>query len=167
MSSDCNATCWTPGPPKNSRYSSIWLLRALVELDPVVHLSELDVADDVVDRPQPDAGRGPPVRPGDLLETGQKRPRVLLAVDERVDVLAVGSDRRALNTAEVILDPVRLDDSACASLHGLPVGLAGVRHRQRRVLHTVAVHAGEARDLTVALHSARQDETDVSLLDNV
>ena len=27
MSSDCIATCWTPGPPWNSRYSSIWLFR--------------------------------------------------------------------------------------------------------------------------------------------
>ena len=27
MSSDCSAMCCTPGPPKNSRYSSIWLLR--------------------------------------------------------------------------------------------------------------------------------------------
>jgi hypothetical protein len=27
MSSDCKAMCCTPGPPKNSRYSSIWLLR--------------------------------------------------------------------------------------------------------------------------------------------
>ena len=27
MSSDCMAMCWTPGPPWNSRYSSIWLFR--------------------------------------------------------------------------------------------------------------------------------------------
>ena len=110
MSSDCMATCWTPGPPWNSRYSSIWLFRfpsagslignlifpspsvmtfdmsaeysveflvrevrqlreakdARVELDPLVHAAELDVADDMVDRDQATPRPGAVQRDGDV-----------------------------------------------------------------------------------------------------
>src|SRR6476620_5017108 len=46
--------------------------RPLVELDPVIHASELDVADDVVDRPQADtADWGTAVRAHDFVKAGE------------------------------------------------------------------------------------------------
>src|SRR6266566_6418676 len=54
--------------------------RALVELNPVVHTAELDVADDVVDRLQADTGRRPAVRPRHFLKARQERTVVVLAV---------------------------------------------------------------------------------------
>ena len=50
---------------------------------------------------------------------GEVRARVVGAVDERVDVLAVGRDRRQLDAAVLVLDPARLGDAARAALDGL------------------------------------------------
>ena len=110
---------------------------------------------------------GPAVRPRDFLEAGQERAGVVLAVDERVDVLAVGRDRRQLDAAEVVFDPVRLDHAAGTALHGLAVRLTCVRDGERRVLDAVPVRAGEAGDLAVAAQTARQHEADVALLEQV
>ena len=109
---------------------------ALVEADPLVHPAELDVADDVVDRDQPDARSGRAVRRhGDV--AGEVRPRVLGAVDEGVDVVAVRRDRRELDAAGVVLDPVRLDDSARAALHCLAVGVRRIGDGERDVADAV------------------------------
>src|SRR5436305_11419897 len=83
----------------------------LIELDPVVHPAELDIADAMVDRDQADArARVPVARDGDV--AGHVRALVAGPVDERVDRLAVGGDRRQLDRAVRILDPVRLGDAA-------------------------------------------------------
>jgi len=66
-------------------------------------------------------------------------PVVVVATDERVDVLPVRRDRRQLDPAEVVLHPVRLDDAPRTALHGLAVGLGRVRHRERDVLDAVPV----------------------------
>ncbi len=84
-----------------------------------------------------------------------------------MDVLAVGRDRRKLDAAEVVLDPTRFGHAARTTLHGLPIGLSRVGNGQSGVLHAVAVRAGEARDLAVAAQAARQDETDVALLQQI
>src|SRR5262249_37660817 len=139
--------------------------RALVELDPVLHAAELDVADDVVDVDEADAAGAVRRRLRDV--TRQVRARVLAAVHEAVDDVAVRPDRGELDAAELVVDPVRLDDAAGAALHGLPVRLLRVRNAERDVLRAVAVPAGEARDLRVLAQSAREDEADVSLLEDI
>ncbi|MDF2754385.1 MAG: hypothetical protein K0S82_2768 [Gaiellaceae bacterium] len=157
----------------NSRYSSIWLFRfpsapedALVELDPVIHPAELDVADDVVEGDQPDpAGRLSVLDRGPV--AGQVRPRIVPTVHERVDDLAVGADRRQLDTAELVLDPARLGNSACAPLDGLAVRLLRARDLQPDRLGAVPVPAGELGDLVLGAEAARQDEADVALLEHV
>ena len=110
----------------------------LVELDPLVHPAELDVADDVVDGDEPDAARRSAVR-RDRDGARQVRARVLGAVDEGVDVVAVRRDRRELDAAVVVLDPVRLDDAARAALDRLPVRVRGVGDGERDVAHAVAL----------------------------
>src|SRR5688500_2829208 len=139
---------------------------ALVELDPVVHPAELDVADDVVERAQSDARPSLAVF-GRSAVAGEVRPRVLAAVDERVDRVAVGADRGELDAAELVLDPVRLGDPACAALDGRPVRVPRACDLERDDLRAVAVRTGEARDLAVRSEAARQDEADVALLDDV
>ena len=141
--------------------------RALVELDPVVHPAELHVADHVVDRFQADTGRGPAVRPSDFLKTGEERTGVLVAVHERVDVLAVRRDRRQLDAPEVVLDPVGVDYAARTALHRLAIRLTCVRNGERGVSDAVPVRTGEAIDLAVPPQAARQHEADVALLDQV
>src|SRR3954470_12079291 len=141
--------------------------RPFVKLDPVVHPAELDVPDDVVDRSQTDAGRRSPVRPCDLAVTREERPGVLAPVDEGMDVVAVRGDRRPLDPAEVVFGPMRLAHSTGSTLNRLPIGVGRIRDGQRRVLDTVAMGAGEAGDLAVRAETARQDEADVGLLDDV
>jgi len=84
-----------------------------------------------------------------------------------VDVVAVRGDRRPLDPAEVVLGPVRLADSTGSTLNRLPIGVRRVGHCQRRVLHTVAVGTREAGDLAVRAETARQDEANVVLLEDV
>src|SRR5207249_4857494 len=98
---------------------------------------------------------------------GQIDAVVRRAVDERVHYVAVRRDRRELDLAELVLDPMRLGDAGRAALHGLTVRLLRVWHAQRDVLRAVAVLAREARDLGVLAHPARDDEADVALLEHV
>src|SRR5712691_6413729 len=137
---------------------------ALVELDPVLHPAELDVADAVVDRAEADAV---PLGRVDRLVARQVEPGVVGAVHERVHRVAVGGDRRQLDPAELVLDPAGLDDAARAALHGLPVRLGRVRDGERDVLDAVAVAAGVVRDLVLLSQRAGDDETDVALLEHV
>jgi hypothetical protein len=137
-----------------------------VVLHPVIHAAELDVADDVVDREQAEAGRRHPVlvHPDVAREV---RARVVVPVHERVDVLAVRADGGQLDTPKVVLEPVRLDDADRAALDGVPVGVLGARHGQRHILDAVSVRAREARDLAVRPQPARDDEPDVVLFEHV
>ena len=139
---------------------------ALVELDPLVHLPELDVADDVVDRDQADAAAGVPVR-RERDVAGQIGPRVVGAVDEAVDVLAVGGDRGQLDAAVLVLHDMRLDDAARPAGDSLAVGRRDVGHLQRDVLGRIAVLRGEADDRAVGAKAAREHEPDLALLENV
>ena len=139
---------------------------ALVELDPVVHPAELDVADDVVDVQEADAAAGVAVRRhGDV--AGQERAAVVGTVHERVDGVAVGRDRGALDLAELVLVGLRLHDAASAARDRLAVGLRRVGHGQRDVADAVAVLRVVLRDLVLLAQRARDDEADVSLLEHV
>src|SRR5829696_1651689 len=139
---------------------------ALVELDPLVHLPELDVADDVVDRDQADAAAGAAVlRERDV--AGEVRPLVVGAIDEAVDVLAVGGDRGQLDPAVLVLHDMRLDNAARSASDGLVEGRRGVWHLQRDVLRRIAVLRREADDRAVGAKPAREHEPDLALLEHV
>jgi hypothetical protein len=117
----------------------------LVELDPVLHAAELDVADDVIDVLEANA-RVAPIRR--LLRDVARQVRAFVAgaIDERVDDVAVGCDRRELDLAELVLDPARLGYTARAALHRLAVRVRRIGHAERDVLHAVAVEEGELAD---------------------
>src|SRR5215831_2132067 len=139
---------------------------ALVELHPVVHTAELDVSDDVIEKLQGDPGRGLAVldrRP----VAGEVGARVVLAVHEGVDDVAVGRDRRELDSSVLVFGPVRLGDALRAALDRLPVGLGGARDAQRDALRGVAVTARELGDLAVGTKAAREHEPDLLLLEHV
>ena len=76
-----------------------------VPVGPVVHLSELDVADDVVDAQDADVVTGHVAR----RVAGQERSVVVVERDERVQRVAVRVDRRAAHSPVLIGDVVRLD----------------------------------------------------------
>src|SRR5512133_782750 len=139
---------------------------ALVELDPVVHATELDVADDMVERLQADARTGVAVL-GRRDVAGQVGARVLATVDEGVDHVAVGPDRGQLDAAEVVLEPVRLGDPARAALDCLAICVSGARHLQPDALRRVPVAAGVLRDLAVVAEATRHEQADVALLEHV
>ena len=138
----------------------------LVELDPVVHLPELDVADEMIEPQEADAGVAVAVR-RDRDEAGQERAGVVGAIDERVDRVAVRRDRRALDLPELVLDGVRLGDAARAARNGLAIRLRRVGHGERDVLDAVAVLREVARDLVLLAQRARDDEADLALLEDV
>ena len=96
-----------------------------------------------------------------------ERARVVLAVDERVDRVAVRRDRRRLDRAELVLLAHRLDDAARAALHGLAVRLGRVGNGERDVLHAVAVARVVLRDVALLADGGRHDEPDVALLEHV
>ncbi len=139
---------------------------ALVELHPAVHLPELDVADDVVDGDQPGALAAVPVR-RERDVAGEVRAVVLGSIDERVHVLAVGPDRRELDAAVLVLEPLRLGDPAGSPLHGLPVGVSSVRNLEGDVLRRVAMLRRKTADVAVGTNPAREHEADLALLEHV
>ena len=115
---------------------------------------------------EPTPRAGPAVR-GNRLVPGQVRPAVLGAIDEPVDVVAIRRDRRELDTARVVLDPVRLDHAAGAALHGLAVRVRRIRDGERDVAHAVALRRGPLADFAVAAEAARENEADLPLLEHV
>ena len=75
----------------------------LVELDPLVHLAKLDVADDMVNRGEASLARPRGVSASMAAKAWQERPGVVLALDEGVQRLAVGVDAGALDVAMLIV----------------------------------------------------------------
>src|SRR2546430_14399972 len=84
---------------------------ALVVGDPLVEPPQLDVADNVVDaREQPRVAAF-----GDRVEAGEEGALIAIALDERVQGLAVGGDRRHPDRAGVIRRLPRLAPAARAA----------------------------------------------------
>src|SRR5438874_13787369 len=98
---------------------------------------------------------------------GYERAAVVRAVDEGVDRVAVGRDRRALDGAELVLVAPRLHDAAGTARDRLAVGLRRVGHGERDVADAVAVARVVLRDLVLLTERARDDEADVTLLEHV
>src|SRR5262245_39603555 len=139
---------------------------ARVEVDPLVHTAELDVAHDVVDGDQPDPACGTAVR-RDGLVPRQIRAGVLRAVHEGVDVVAVRRDRRNLDAPRIVFLPVRLDDATGAALHCLAVGVGRVGHGESDVADAVSLRLRPPADVRVGAQPARHHEADVALLEDV
>src|SRR5215207_3983875 len=72
-----------------------------------------------------------------------------------------------VDAAELVVDPVRLLNSAGAALHCLPVCLTRARYLERDAPGAVSVPARELRDFTVHAHPAREHEANVALLEHV
>jgi hypothetical protein len=140
---------------------------ALVELHPVVHAPELDVADDVIDQLQADAERNLSVSRLDRAIARKVWAGIVLAVDEGVDRLAVGPDGRELDAAVLVLEPARLVDSARSALERLAVCLGCVRDAEGDVLDAVPVHVRMACNLVVGPQRARDDEASVALFEHI
>src|SRR4029453_13973992 len=131
----------------------------LVELDPLVHPAQLDVADHVVDSLQADRGqRGGDRGPGG--EPGQERPVVAGAVEQRVDGVAVGGDGRPADDAVLVLVVARLEHAGGAPLGGGGIGGGGVGHGQGDVADPVAVAGDVVGDLGAGPQGAGQDQPD-------
>jgi hypothetical protein len=138
---------------------------AAVELHPLVHLAELDVADHVVDGLEEALGlqaggdRGLPVHDRAAgHEAGQERPVVLRPVDQRVRGVAVGGDRGHPDRAVLVGDVVRLGDAAGAGGGGMGVRLVDVGHGQRDVLDAVAVLGDVVRAGRAGVHRPGDQE---------
>jgi hypothetical protein len=133
---------------------------ALVVGDPVVHPTELDVADSVVELRE-EAKLVPAL---DRRETRQERSPIGAAFDEGVDGLAVRGDRGEPDKAVLVLELVGLVDAGGAPLERRPVGGRGVGHRERERAHAVAVRGHVCRDGARADEGRGQDEPHVSVL---
>ena len=106
-----------------------------IETSPLVHLPQLDVADNVVDEPQPHGiarnHRGAVAR--------QEGAVVVIVRDERVQRVAVGVDSGVPHRSVLVAERLRLACHLRAALYG--GGEAGIRvaNVERDVAHAVAV----------------------------
>jgi hypothetical protein len=75
----------------------------------------------------------------DLTESGKEESVVVATFDERMDRVAVRSDRRNDYLAIIVAHDVRLLLRNRASLHGGRVRVTRVVHPQRVILHAVAM----------------------------
>ena len=137
----------------------------LVVVDPLVHVAEPDVADDVVDRHQPHVV-GVLRRLGAALIAGKEGALVAVALDEQVLRVAVGRDRGQPDAAVLVLDPMRGEDPAGAVAHRVVVGGLGVGDAKRDLVDTVAVPAVVRGDVVVPRQRAGEDEPDATLLEH-
>ena len=138
---------------------------ALVVVDPLLHVPELDVADDVVD---------PDEQPVSLawslaawLEPGEEVASVVAALDEQVLRLAVRCNRGEPDVAVVVFELVGGLHAARAVGDRVLVGGRGIRDAQRDLVHAVAVSLVVLGDLVVTGQRPGEDETDPALLEHV
>ena len=138
----------------------------VVEGDPFVHLAELDVADDVVERLEEPLGSAVALDEvgGPLDVARQVGPGVGLAVDgalhEGVPGLAVGRDRADAHRAVLVADRLGLLEDRGASRLGLGDALVDVGHLERDVDDAVAVLGVVGDERAVGAHRALDDEAD-------
>jgi hypothetical protein len=135
-------------------------------MDPLLHVAELDVADDVVDRHQQHVV-GVAGSLGARLVAGQEGSVVVVAVHEQVERVAVGLDRRELHAAVLVLLPARRHHAAGALSHRVLVRGCGVGHAERDLVDAVAVAGVVAGDLIAAAERPGQHEPDAALLEDV
>ena len=134
----------------------------VVEAHPLVHVAELDVADDVVE------GLEQPLRlalaalqrarPGD--PAGQVGAVVAAAVDQGVHGLAVRRDRGDAHRAVLVGDVLGLADHGRAGAAGLGDAAVDVGHLERDVDDAVAVAAVVVGQRAVGVDGAVEHEAD-------
>ena len=134
----------------------------VVEVHPLVHVAELDVADDVVE------GLEEPLRltlaldPAGLrgLVARQVGPVVARAVDEGVPGLAVGRDGRDPDGAVLVGQVLGLAYDGRAGAHRLGDAPVDIGHLERDVDHAVAVTAVVVGQRAVGVDRPFDDEPD-------
>jgi hypothetical protein len=99
-------------------------------------------------------------------EARQERAGVVLALDEGVQGLAVGGDRRQADRAVLVGELVRLGDPAGPAADGDAVGVLGAGNAQRHHLDAVAVLGDVPRHLAAAVQRRGEDEANGALLDD-
>jgi non-specific serine/threonine protein kinase len=130
----------------------------VVEGDPVVHGTELDVADHVVERDERGRlvdGAAPCHVPGEVGAV------VAGAVDQRVRGVAVGLDGGGAHRAVGVGGVVRLGHDLGARRAGVGDALVHVGHLERHVEHAVAVPAVVVGNRAVRADRALDDEPDL------
>ena len=131
--------------------------------DVAVHVPQRHVPDHVVDveeRAGLDPGAGRAI-------AGKERALVVRPVDEGVDRVTVGGDRRPANHAVLVLDVVGLLDRACAAFRGALPRPVDVLDVKRDVPDAVPVPLDVVRDRTVRAERRGQDQPDLPLLEHV
>ncbi len=134
----------------------------VVEVDPLVHLAEFDIADDVVEGLEDSLGRAVTlaVRRRSFDVSGKVRAGVAGTVDEGVPSLAVRRDAGQANGAVLVGDVVRFAQHCRALGDGVCDALVHVRDAERDVADTVAVTAVMFDQRTCRIHSALDDKPD-------
>ena len=97
----------------------------------------------------------------------QKRPVIIRAVDEGVDRIAVGRDRRQLDRSVLVFQVVGLVDAPRSALRGLFPGLPGVVHPERHIAHAVSVAMHVVGNFAVRAQRRREHEADLALLQHI
>ena len=138
----------------------------LPPVDPLVHLAELDVADDVVDGGQ---ARARHLR-GGIAGAFEARPvgaLVALALHEAEQDVAVELDAGTAGAAGGVLAEARLFDRGRPSPDRLGESRLHVGDPQGNPPHPVAVLVAEPRDRVLGAHAAGDEEGDLALPEDV
>src|ERR1700676_365747 len=139
---------------------------SLIKFNPLVHFAEADVSYRVIDVQQ--AGRlRNTVGTGHFDETGEESTAIILALDERMNGVPVGSNGCQANLAAVILNDCRRRDTTSAPLGGFAICRRGVVHAQSDGLYAVSVLENVPRHYTFGIERRGEDEADLILFDNV
>ena len=96
-------------------------------------------------------------------KAGREDAGVAVALDERVDGIAVGRDRRSYQPAVLIFEGRRRLQDASAAAHGHLEGGVGILDENRDVLDAVAVQGDVARDLVVGNQTCGKHEAQLIL----
>ena len=112
-----------------------------IELDPLVHFAEFDVANDVIDSQQPGGVicRGIVPRRIDRAKTWSKFPLVVVSIYKGVRSVAVCADRGKFIDSVLVFKLCRPFYSVSASLDGQVLGHSDVIDLQRDIRNAVAM----------------------------
>ena len=138
----------------------------MVEVHPLVHLAELDVADAVVDLGKERASRLGSKRAGCDV-AGQVRTRIIGALYERVPGVTVGGDRGEHHSAGCVLDDPRLMHAAGAVSHGVLIRGRRRRDADREIHHAIAMGRNVSAELGARAYRAAQHQARVPRLQHV
>ena len=141
------------------------------EFDPAVHRAQLDVADDVVDVHQAEAGGFAlgvaRARVVDGCVARRKGAPVLAPLDERHQGVAIHADRGGAIQTLFVLDFIGRNRAGGPAPGRLAIRRGRVGDFDRDHGHGVAVQMGEAGDRVIGRERAGQHQADVVLLEDI